>query len=221
MIANGFWHCFSIFLLQWWHSSQTVSQSLLTHVFDHSDYIWKPEHFSYAFPFLTYRYHIDILSLFFFHWFSQFFTFVLFTLCFKMHLWQINTSPVMFTTPHAHVTKYEILKCTKPKCAKEKAKALSESVKNKDMVMGLRSRGVVLGLSSLCLDLWKLYAVVRGKRSLQCAVFNRPFSMSALSFSAALVKKRDGMCFWKSYNYHGVISPFNIRLSFVQHVQKA
>lgn len=166
---------------------------------------------------ISYRYLIFIfLSLIF-----TVFYFCPFYLCFKMHLWQINTSPVMFTTPHAHVTKYEIFKCTKPKCAKKKAKALSESVKNKDMVMGLRSRGVVLGLSSLCLDLWKLYAVVLGKRSLQCALFNRPFSMSALSFSAALVKKRDGMCFWKSYNYHGVISPFNIRLSFVQHVQKA
>lgn len=166
---------------------------------------------------ISHRYLIFIfLSLIF-----TVFYFCPFYLRFKMHLWQINTSPVMFTTPHAHVTKYEILKCTKPKCAKKKAKALSESVKNKDMVMGLRSRGVVLGLSSLCLDLWKLYAVVLGKRSLQCAVFNRPFSMSALSFSAALVKKRDGMCFWKSYNYHGVISPFNIRLSFVQHVQKA
>lgn len=174
-----------------------------------------------AFPLLTYRYHIDILSLFFFHWFSQFFTFVLFTYVLKC-TYDKSTHPLlcllllMLMSPSMRYWSVQ-----SQNVQKKKAKALSESVKNKDMVMGLRSRGVVLGLSSLCLDLWKLYAVVLGKRSLQCAVFNRPFSMSALSFSAALVKKRDGMCFWKSYNYHGVISPFNIRLSFVQHVQKA
>lgn len=216
MIADGFWDCYSIFLLQCWRSSQTVSQSPLTRFWSFRLHMeTRTLLISFPIPHLqiSYRY----LILIFFPLIFTVFYFCPFYLCFKMHLSQINTS---------HYGYYSSCSCHQVwDIEVYKAKSFIWICENKDMVMGLLKknalRGVVSGLSSLCLDLWKLYAVVLGKRSLQCALFKWPFSMSALSFSAALVKKRDGMCFWKSYNYHGVISPFNIRLSFVQHVQKA